>query len=159
MPAWITPLLCVLVSIPGRGWRSSTHTDAPVAAIARAAARPVTPPPTIATSTDVRSEADPLMRGCAPGASRRGSVRTAGPLELADPHVRICVSKRFTDVQTGDYRRTYRAGRILPRRIAALEGLRGGRHHPPFERAELLAHSASARPHHHQAGRPARSAV
>src|SRR2546426_2777857 len=53
MPAWMTPLLCVLVSRPGRGWRSSTHTDRPRAAIARADARPVTPAPMTATSIRV----------------------------------------------------------------------------------------------------------
>src|SRR5215213_594705 len=50
MPAWITPLLCVLASRPGRGCRSSTHVDSPRAATARAAARPVTPAPITATS-------------------------------------------------------------------------------------------------------------
>ena len=54
MPAWITPLLCVLVSMPGRGCRSRTQTEAPVAAIARAEARPVTPAPMTATSMCVR---------------------------------------------------------------------------------------------------------
>src|SRR5205807_9911700 len=49
-PAWITPLLCVLVSRPARGCRSSTHTDRPVRAIASADAAPVTPAPTTATS-------------------------------------------------------------------------------------------------------------
>src|SRR5256885_2340610 len=53
MPAWITPLLCVLVSIPGRGWRSSTPTDAPPAALAPAPTRPVTPPPTTAAPADL----------------------------------------------------------------------------------------------------------
>src|SRR5439155_26913209 len=49
----MTPLLCVLVSRPGRGCRSSTHTDSPRAAIARAEARPVTPAPMTATSISV----------------------------------------------------------------------------------------------------------
>src|SRR6185436_11929617 len=50
MPAWITPLLCVLVSSPGRGWRSSTHTESPRSAMARAEESPVTPAPITATS-------------------------------------------------------------------------------------------------------------
>ncbi len=45
-----TPLLRVLVSMPGRGWRSSTHTSRPARAMAAADARPVTPPPTTTTS-------------------------------------------------------------------------------------------------------------
>ena len=45
-----TPLLWVLVSRPGRGCRSMTHTDRPRAASARAAASPVTPAPMTATS-------------------------------------------------------------------------------------------------------------
>src|SRR5258705_3088726 len=50
MPAWITPLLCVLVSRPGRGCRSITHVEYPRREIASAEARPVTPAPMIATS-------------------------------------------------------------------------------------------------------------
>ena len=49
MPAWITPLLWVLDSIPGRGRRSSTQVERPRPVTAQAAARPTTPPPTIAT--------------------------------------------------------------------------------------------------------------
>src|SRR5688500_5185082 len=55
MPAWMTPLLWVLVSIPGRGWRSSTHTDLPAAPSSDAIARPTTPAPTTATSTSAMS--------------------------------------------------------------------------------------------------------
>src|SRR5258706_1676738 len=51
MPAWITPELCVLVSMPGRGCRSSRQIVRSGAAIARAAASPTTPPPMMATST------------------------------------------------------------------------------------------------------------
>src|SRR6185503_18149762 len=46
----MTPLLCVLVSMPGRGWRSRTQTEWPCEAMARAEARPVTPAPMTATS-------------------------------------------------------------------------------------------------------------
>src|SRR5436190_3441450 len=46
----MTPLLCVLVSWPGRGWRSRTTTEWPRCAIALADARPVTPAPITATS-------------------------------------------------------------------------------------------------------------
>src|SRR6185436_11671341 len=46
----MTPLLCVLASSPGLGCRSSTHVEKPRAAMARAAASPVTPAPTTATS-------------------------------------------------------------------------------------------------------------
>src|SRR5262249_22638677 len=53
MPAWMTPLLWVLVSCPRRGWRSRTQTETPRAAIARAEARPVTPAPMTATSMRV----------------------------------------------------------------------------------------------------------
>src|SRR5436190_2818928 len=51
MPAWMTPLLWVLVSSPGRGWRSRTQTDSSRPATARAEASPVTPAPITATST------------------------------------------------------------------------------------------------------------
>ena len=60
MPAWITPLLRVLVSSPGRGWRSSTHVENPRAAMARAEARPVTPAPITATS--IRSTSAAIIR-------------------------------------------------------------------------------------------------
>src|SRR5215216_1718438 len=50
MPACMTWLLWVLVPIPGRGSRSRTHTLRPSRAIASAAARPTTPPPTTAVS-------------------------------------------------------------------------------------------------------------
>ena len=50
MPAWTTPLLCVLASSPGRGRRSITHAVRPRAATAHAAASPTTPPPTMAAS-------------------------------------------------------------------------------------------------------------
>src|SRR4249920_2618827 len=46
----MTPLLCVLVSSPGRGWRSITHTERPLFAMASADARPVTPAPMTPTS-------------------------------------------------------------------------------------------------------------
>src|SRR5215510_7560421 len=58
MPAWITPLLCVLVSMPGRGCRSATHTVWPSAAMAAPAARPTTPPPI--TRTSMRSAREGL---------------------------------------------------------------------------------------------------
>src|SRR5438876_4910268 len=51
MPAWMTPLLWVLVSSPGRGCRSSTQTDSSRPAMARAEASPDTPAPITATST------------------------------------------------------------------------------------------------------------
>ena len=53
MPAWITPLLCVLVSIPAWGCRSSRQTarSGHRSATALADASPVTPPPTTTTST------------------------------------------------------------------------------------------------------------
>src|SRR5689334_16338438 len=50
MPAWMTPLLWVLVSSPARACRSSTQTERPRRAIATADARPTTPAPTTATS-------------------------------------------------------------------------------------------------------------
>src|SRR5918994_4179911 len=50
MPAWITWLLCVLVPMPGRGSRSSTHTLRPCCATASAAESPTTPPPITAVS-------------------------------------------------------------------------------------------------------------
>src|SRR5438094_6519871 len=50
MPAWMTPLLCVLVSRPARGCRSTAQTDRPRSATASAEARPVTPAPITATS-------------------------------------------------------------------------------------------------------------
>src|SRR5262245_16263852 len=46
----MTPLLCVLVSSPGRGWRSSRQTEWPAIAMARADASPVTPAPMTAMS-------------------------------------------------------------------------------------------------------------
>src|SRR5437868_15388599 len=51
MPAWMTPLLWVLVSIPGRGWRSRMQTRRPRAPSSAAMARPTTPAPITATST------------------------------------------------------------------------------------------------------------
>src|SRR4051812_7948229 len=51
MPAWMTPLLCVLVSMPARGWRSSTQTGRPREARSAAIASPGAPAPTTATST------------------------------------------------------------------------------------------------------------
>src|ERR687898_341987 len=50
MPAWMTPLLRVLVSRPGRGCRSRMQVVMPRPASACAAARPVTPAPITATS-------------------------------------------------------------------------------------------------------------
>src|SRR5688500_11284932 len=50
MPAWITPLLCVVWWAPSRSSRSSTTTFMPRRASARAVARPRMPPPVIATS-------------------------------------------------------------------------------------------------------------
>src|SRR5688500_6806637 len=50
MPAWMTPLLRVLVSCPTRPCRSSTHTDAPRPASSAADGRPTTPAPTTTTS-------------------------------------------------------------------------------------------------------------
>src|SRR5262247_108827 len=73
MPAWMTPLLWVLVSCPGRGWRSRTQTDRPRAAIARAEARPVTPAPMTATSMRVTSLA--LARSCSISNRRVVEVR------------------------------------------------------------------------------------
>lgn len=43
--AWMTPLLCVLVAIPGRGWRSTIATVCPASAIVAAEASPETPAP------------------------------------------------------------------------------------------------------------------
>src|ERR1700742_5209031 len=50
MPAWITPLLCVVWWAPIRDSRSSTTTFIPRRASARAVASPTMPPPTTATS-------------------------------------------------------------------------------------------------------------
>ena len=47
-------------------------------------------------------------------------------------------------------------GRLLPRRAAARQGLRGPRHGPPRVDREVRAHRAPARPHHAPPGRPAR---
>ena len=55
--------------------------------------------------------------------------------------------------------RHHRTGRVVSRRAAARKGLRGLRHGAPLERAEHLAHRASARSRHAEAGRSARSAV
>src|SRR5438093_13250962 len=46
----MTPLLCVLVSLPARPCRSSTQTERPRAAMKWPHARPVTPAPITATS-------------------------------------------------------------------------------------------------------------
>src|ERR687891_284335 len=50
MPAWMTPLLCVVWCTPSRSSRSSTTTFIPRSASARATARPTMPPPVTATS-------------------------------------------------------------------------------------------------------------
>src|SRR5689334_2152217 len=62
----MTPLLCVLVSRPARACRSSTQTERPRSAMASAAARPVTPAPTTATS--MRSIV-PILHGTIPHSS------------------------------------------------------------------------------------------
>src|SRR4051812_9856695 len=50
MPAWITPLLCVVWCSPSLRSRSSSTTRSPRSASARAVARPTIPPPATATS-------------------------------------------------------------------------------------------------------------
>src|SRR5258705_2990436 len=62
MPAWMTPLLCVLVSIPARGWRSRRQTDWHDEESSAAIARPTTPAPTTATSTSVTSRSYLIFR-------------------------------------------------------------------------------------------------
>src|SRR5687767_3313493 len=62
MPAWITPLLWVLVSIPGRRWRSAIQTVTPLVASAAVVASPITPPPTTRTSMSSGPEG-PVARG------------------------------------------------------------------------------------------------
>src|SRR5438045_4911861 len=108
----MTPLLCVLVSRPGRGCRSSTHVVKPRAAMARAPASPVTPPPITATS--ICSTPD------TPNSAWYNST--------------FCYGKTSADY------RYYRTGRVVSRGAAAREGLRGVRHVPAPERAEQLAH-------------------
>src|SRR5207244_3113715 len=70
MPAWMTPLLCVLVSRPARGCRSTTQTDRPRSATASAEARPVTPAPITATS--ICSITPPGGSGESGSSGRRG---------------------------------------------------------------------------------------
>ena len=55
--------------------------------------------------------------------------------------------------------RHHRPGRLLPRRAAAREGLRGPRHGPPRLDREVRPHRAPARPDHAAPGRPARPAL
>src|SRR5918995_4911308 len=50
MPAWMTPLLCVVWCARSRSSRSSTRTFIPRRASARATARPTMPPPATAMS-------------------------------------------------------------------------------------------------------------
>ena len=57
------------------------------------------------------------------------------------------------------HHRHHRPGRLLPRRPAAREGLRGPRHGPPLLDGEVRAHRAHPRPHHAAPGRPARPAL
>src|SRR5687767_6036514 len=52
MPAWITPLLCELVSAPRRSWRSSGVTLSRLDS-STASANPTTPPPTITIMSSV----------------------------------------------------------------------------------------------------------
>src|SRR4051812_36092700 len=51
MPAWMTPLLCVVWCSPSARPRSSSTTRSPRSASSRAAASPTMPPPATATST------------------------------------------------------------------------------------------------------------
>src|SRR5690242_20711459 len=51
MPAWMTPLLCVVWWRPSSPSRSSSTTRRPRSASSRAAASPTMPPPTTTTST------------------------------------------------------------------------------------------------------------
>src|SRR5262245_1007936 len=80
----MTPLLCVLVSAPGRGCRSTTHTLSPCAAMARAEASPVTPAPITRTSTETSGAAiAPEYRPRLP--RRRAIVEWSVPASSPDP--------------------------------------------------------------------------
>ena len=65
------------------------------------------------------------------------------------------VSARPSALITGHHR----PGRLLPRRAAAREGLRGARDGPPLLDREVRAHRASPRPDHAAPGRSARPAL
>src|SRR5438105_538526 len=85
MPAWITPELCVLESIPNRGWRSSRQTVSAGAAMALAAASPTTPPPITATSTVImRDISYAAMSGAVRRMERGGGAPATQHVPLLD---------------------------------------------------------------------------
>src|SRR3954462_4915006 len=102
MPAWITPLLCVLVSMPARRWRSSTQTEYPRAASAQALARPLTPAPITATSTCSIRQAGAFLNG-----ARDYIVRSFG---YNVGRGETCIDHRH-----------HRAGRLVSRRTPVVQ--------------------------------------
>src|SRR5689334_24563147 len=64
MPAWITPLLCVVWWRPSSPSRSSSTTRRPRSASSRAAASPTMPPPTTTTSC-ISGHSAQQIQGCA----------------------------------------------------------------------------------------------
>ena len=100
----------------------------------------------LAVGREGRADARAGRRG---SASRRASRRRS----------RGCANERsVADAQRADHR-DHGPGRLVPRRAAAREGLRGPRHGAPRVDREVRPHRASARPHHAPPGRPARPAL
>src|SRR6266542_4402424 len=90
----------------------------------------------------------------------RASARACGTIAAdrsSSPSVML--ESMVYHVQAGDHYRRHRAGRILPRGIAAVAGLRSRGDGAPLERAEFLARAAPARSNHDQTGGSPRSAV
>ena len=95
------------------------------------------------------------------GTSRAGRPSLTAPLgEPYNSRSRATTpTRQEAHVEARHHHRNHRPGRVVSRRAAAREGLRGHRRRPALERAEPVAHRAPARPHHAPAGRPARPAV
>jgi GT2 family glycosyltransferase len=93
------------------------------------------------------------------------SLFQGGPTSLASserPATRRADEERertFKHGQTSTHHRNHGTGRVVPRGMAAAEGLRSLRSGAPLELPESLADRASARPNPVEAGRSARSAL